>query len=97
MPKGYWIAHVEVHDPEGYQPYVDGARQAFIDHNARFLARGGPYEVLEGEQTGMRHVIIEFDSIETARACWNSQTYQAAREHRLKASTGSVMIMEGAD
>ncbi|MCB1456857.1 MAG: DUF1330 domain-containing protein, partial [Nitratireductor sp.] len=33
----------------------------------------------------------------TARACWNSPVYQAAREHRLAASKGSVLIVEGAE
>ena len=97
MAKGYWIAHVEVKDPERYKLYVEGARQAFIDHDAKFLARGGPYELLEGNLTGARHVIIEFADIDTARACWQSETYQEARKHRLAASTGSVLIMEGAD
>lgn len=97
MPKGYWIAHVDVQDGERYKLYVEGARQAFIDHDAKFLARGGAHEILEGDLGGKRHVVIEFKDLATARACWNSQTYQAAREHRLAASKGSVMIVEGAE
>ncbi|MCB1448709.1 MAG: DUF1330 domain-containing protein [Nitratireductor sp.] len=97
MAKGYWIAHVDVHDPERYKLYVEGARQAFIDHDARFIARGGEHELLEGDIGGARHVIIEFKDLATARACWNSPVYQAAREHRLAASKGSVLIVEGAE
>lgn len=97
MPKGYWIAHVEVKDPERYKLYVEGARQAFADHDAKFLARGGAYELLEGDLGGARHVIIEFKDLATARACWKSDIYQAAREHRLASSKGSVMIVEGAE
>jgi len=41
MPKGYWIAHVHVIDPEEYKKYVDGARAAFENYGANFLARGG--------------------------------------------------------
>ena len=29
MPKGYWIARVDVHDPEGYKDYVAAAKLAF--------------------------------------------------------------------
>ncbi|MFZ1815389.1 MAG: DUF1330 domain-containing protein [Rhizobiaceae bacterium] len=97
MPKGYWIAHVDVQDPERYKPYVEGARQAFIDYGARFLARGGPYELMEGDIIGARHVVIEFKDKATAEACWNSPTYQAAREHRLASSRGGIVIVEGTE
>ena len=43
MPKGYWIAHVEVNDPEGYKDYVAAAKIAFDKYGAKFLARGGAY------------------------------------------------------
>lgn len=97
MPKGYWMAHVEIHDPERYKLYVEGARQAFVDHGAKFLARGGQHEILEGYITGARHVVIEFEDLATARACWSSPAYQAAREHRLASSKGSVVIVEGTE
>ena len=29
MAKGYWIAHVEVRDPEGYKEYVAASAIAF--------------------------------------------------------------------
>lgn len=96
MAKGYWIAHVDVHDPERYKLYVEGARQAFIDHGANFLARGGEHQVMEGDIIGARHVVIEFKDLATARACWNSPIYQAAREHRLASSRGGIVIVEGA-
>ncbi|MGB7285795.1 MAG: DUF1330 domain-containing protein [Salaquimonas sp.] len=95
VKKGYWIAHVDVHDPERYKDYVAGAAEAFEQYDAKFFARGGDSEVLEGDLTGKRHVIIEFKDLITAKACWSSSTYQAAREHRLAASKGSVTIVEG--
>ncbi|HZV21374.1 MAG TPA: DUF1330 domain-containing protein, partial [Hyphomicrobiales bacterium] len=29
MPKGYWIAHVDVNDAEAYKSYIAGAAPAF--------------------------------------------------------------------
>lgn len=55
----YWIAHVTVTDPEAYQGYQALAPAAFAAHGARFLARGGAHEVLEGPSLD-RHVVIEF-------------------------------------
>ena len=95
MAKGYWIAHVDVRDPETYKLYVEGAKSAFERFGAKFLARGGPFELMEGNDIGARHVVIEFDSVEQARACYNSAEYQAAREHRLPVATATMLIVEG--
>ncbi len=97
MPKAYWIAHVDVHDPERYKLYVEGAAPVFVKYRIKFLARGGDFELMEGEDLGKRHVVGVFDSMETAKACYHDPGYQAAREHRLASSKGTVMIVEGAD
>lgn len=96
MPKGYWIAHIEVHDPEAYKPYLTTAMPAYEEFGAKFLVRGGKSEAVDGEMlAGRRHVVIEFETIEKAWACWNSETYQNARKHRLAASNGEIVIVEG--
>ena len=97
MPKGYWIAHVAVDDPEAYKAYVEGARPAFEEHGARFLARGGDFEEVEGALARPRNVLIEFPSMEAARACYRSDTYQAARAHRVPVSTASITLVEGVE
>ena len=56
MAKGYWVAHVDVHDPEGYKGYVEAARAPFQKYGARFLARGGSFEGLEGKRSEERRV-----------------------------------------
>lgn len=96
MAKGYWIAHVTVTDPARYPDYVEMARGAFERYGARFLARGGDYENLEGE-AGVRHVVIEFDSKEQALACYHSEQYQKAVKIRQAASTGTVTIVGGVE
>ncbi|MGF1446739.1 MAG: DUF1330 domain-containing protein [Pikeienuella sp.] len=97
MPKGYWIAHVEVADLARYQSYIDGARAAFEAHGARFIARGGASQEMEGPQGRSRHVLIEFPSYDAALACWRSETYQAARAHRTPVSEATIVITEGLD
>jgi uncharacterized protein (DUF1330 family) len=44
---------------------------------------------------GRRHVVIEFESYEAARACYDSPEYQAAIRIREEASTGDIVIIEG--
>ena len=94
MPKGYWIARVDVTDPEAYKLYVAGAGPAFERFGAKFLARGGSHSPMEGTARA-RNVVIEFPSADAARACWNSPEYQAARKHRLGASEAELVIVEG--
>jgi uncharacterized protein (DUF1330 family) len=96
MPKAYWIARVDVRDPETYKQYVETARPAFVRHQAKFLARGGRTEVLEGKARA-RNVIIEFPSMEEALACYNSPEYNAARAIRQTVSDGEFVLVEAAE
>ena len=92
--KAYWIAHVTVTDPEAYAGYQALAPAAFAAHGARFLARGGAHEVMEGPSLD-RHVVIEFPTLAAARACYQSAEYQAARARREGAAVAHVVIVEG--
>ena len=66
-------------------------------YGARFLVRNGEREVASGKLVGRRHVVIEFDSYATAKACHDSPEYQAAAKIRDEASTADFMIIEGYD
>jgi uncharacterized protein (DUF1330 family) len=96
MAKAYWIARVDVRDPETYKKYVATATPAFQRHKAKFLARGGRTEVLEGKARA-RNVIIEFPSMEEALACYHSPEYTAARAIRQTVSDGEFVLVESAE
>ncbi|OQM76495.1 DUF1330 domain-containing protein [Manganibacter manganicus] len=92
--KGYWMAMVNVRDPDVYQKYIDANGAAFSKYGAKFIIRSGRHSNPEGP-TGNRHVVIEFESYETALACYDSPEYQEALKSRLAASTAHVVIVEG--
>lgn len=96
MTKGYWIARVDVTDPEGYKAYVAANAEAFKKYGARFLVRAGRFESLEGSSRS-RNVVIEFPSYQAALDCWKSPEYQAAMKLRLPVSTADVLVVEGYD
>jgi len=96
MPKGYWIAHVDVRDPEAYQKYVKANGAAFAKYGARFLVRGGKH-VLAAGKARTRHVVIEFRDYETAIACCDSPEYREAARLRDAASDADLVIVEGYD
>ncbi|MBJ9974001.1 DUF1330 domain-containing protein [Pseudomonas sp. S75] len=93
--KAYWIAHVDVTEPQQYQHYTQRAPAAFAAFGGRFLARGGKSEALEGRATPQRSVVIEFDSYEQAVACYRSELYQQAWAQRQGAAHAEVIIVEG--
>ena len=94
MPKGYWVARVDVADAERYKDYVAANAVAFAKYGARFLVRGGRFENPEGGSRS-RNVLIEFPSYQAALDCWNSPEYQKALAIRRPISTGDVIIVEG--
>lgn len=94
MAKGYWIARVDVHDPERYKDYATTAAPALQRFGARFLVRGGKTDALEG-QARSRNVVIEFPSVEAAHQCYNSPEYQEARAIRQNVSEAEFIIVEG--
>jgi uncharacterized protein (DUF1330 family) len=96
MAKGYWIARVDVSDPEAYQAYVRANGVAFAKFGGRFLVRGGSHMAAEGVARA-RQVVIEFKDYATALACFDSEEYQQARELRLKVSQIELVIVEGYD
>ncbi|MFV0295894.1 MAG: DUF1330 domain-containing protein [Hyphomicrobiaceae bacterium] len=96
MAKGYWIAHVDVDDAEGYKEYVALNAKAFAKYGAKFLVRGGQFTAKAG-QTRSRSVVLEFKDYATALACYESPEYQAAAAVRDKYSNADVIVIEGYD
>jgi len=96
MPKGYIIGHVTIHDPEAYKAYGARNDEIFPRYGGKFLARGGPSEVVEGDSPP-RHVIVEFPSHEAARAAYNDPDYQENMKIRQANSTGTIIVVEGYD
>ncbi len=94
MPKAYWIAHATVTDQAKYDEYRAGVAAPFEKYGAKFLARGGDFEVVEGTSKE-RHILVEFPSVEAAKECFHSPEYQAAKAKRKGASENDVIIVEG--
>lgn len=96
MPKGYWIARVDVHDAEAYKDYVAANGAAFAKFGGRFVVRGGKFERVAGSSRS-RNVVIEFPSYEAALECWNSPEYQAARALQRGGAEMDAVVIEGYD
>lgn len=94
MP-AYVIAHVDVTDPVKYDDYKRLVPASLAKYGGRFLVRGPVPEVLEGAWDPKRLVIVEFPSIEQARAWYKSLEYAPAKALRQAASEGTFVLLEG--
>jgi uncharacterized protein (DUF1330 family) len=96
MAKGYWVAHVDVRNDEGYKPYAAANPGIFKKFGGKFVIRGGKYECPEG-QSRSRHVVIEFPDYAAALACYRSPEYQDNIKHRQPNALADILIIEGYD
>ncbi len=92
--RAYWMTRVNVTDPDEYGKYAALAGPAIEKYGGRFLARGGKTVSLEGEEYE-RNVVIRFDSLDEAVACYNSPEYREALTHSAKSSVRNLCIVEG--
>lgn len=94
MP-AYVFANIEVTDPVLYEEYRKGVPATITQYGGRYVARGGAAEGLEGGYAPKRVVILEFPSVERAKAWWDSPEYQPLRAIRQRASRGDLLLVEG--
>jgi len=91
----YVIANVTVKDPVRYEDYRRLVTPTVAKYGGRFIVRGGNVEVLEGEWQPNRLVLLEFPSMDQARAWWSSPEYSEARLIRQATSKGTLLLLEG--
>ena len=95
MPSAYILANVDVTDPQQYEQYKKLSTAAMQAHGAEVCVRGGAVQVLEGDWTPGRMVLLKFPSVEKARAFYDSPEYAAARKAREGAAVMRMVLIEG--
>ena len=92
---GYVIGNINVTDPDAFEEYRGMVPATVAAYGGKYLVRGGVADVVEGDWTPNRLVVLEFESVERAREWYNSPEYTPAKAVRLKASTGDLLFVEG--
>lgn len=95
MPSAYILANVNVKDPAAYEEYKRLSTIAMKAHGAEVCVRGGRTEVLEGDWTPDRVVLLKFPSMEQARAFYESTEYKAAIQARQGIAIMRMVAIEG--
>jgi uncharacterized protein (DUF1330 family) len=91
----YVVVEIDVHDPVTYEQYKKLAAESVAANGGRYIVRGGKVEILEGDWNPKRFVILEFESIETAKKWWASEQYQPAKSLRQKSASTQMIVVEG--
>ena len=91
----YMIIDNEITDPALFAEYADKAHEVVEAHGGKYLARGGAVEIVHGAPTPHRVVVIEFESIEKARAYANSDEYKQIADLRDRGSVTTSFTVEG--
>jgi uncharacterized protein (DUF1330 family) len=94
MP-AYILVDSKVTDPVRYEPYKKLAEIAIARHGGRYLARGGECVLLEGTRPPNRVVVLEFPTLERAKAFYESAEYLAARAARAGAAEMNIVAVAG--
>lgn len=91
----YVIVQVDVKEPARYEDYKKMVPPSLEKFGGRFLVRGGKTHTLEGDWAPTRFVMLEFPSVEQAKAWWDSPEYRVARDLRWATAESQLIIAEG--
>ncbi len=91
----YFVAQIDIRDPEGYGRYLDGFDEVFERYRGTVLAVDDEASVLEGAWPGARTVIIEFPDRAELDRWYRSPEYQRLAVHRRAAAAANIVAVEG--
>jgi uncharacterized protein (DUF1330 family) len=91
----YVVLDIEVTDPDKFARYRELAPAAIAACGGRYIARGGASEVMEGTRVPNRIVILEFPTMDKAKAWLESSEYREARALRQDSATTNAFVTQG--
>jgi len=91
----YLVVDIDVTNPAQFEQYKKLAPAAIAKHGGRYLIRGGAYEAVEGDWKPQRLTVVEFDSMEKAKAFYRSPEYQLAIKARKEAANMNMLLVQG--
>lgn len=93
----YIVVQIAIHDPATYERYKALAPAAIAAYGGRYVVRGGFSQVLEGSWQPERFVLLEFPTVERARAWWDSPEYAPAKALRQQSAHTEMLLVEGGE
>jgi uncharacterized protein (DUF1330 family) len=94
MP-AYVLVDITVKDPVRYEDYKKMAEDTVMAYDGKYIVRGKPVQILEGDWSTNRLVILEFPSVRRAKQWWNSAEYAGAKKLRHQTADSKMIVVEG--
>lgn len=91
----YLIVEVSIHNPAEYEDYKKLTPGSLKNYQGKFIVRGAKTECLEGEWNPERIVVLEFPTVELAKAWWASEEYAPAKALRQRTAHTKMLLVEG--
>jgi uncharacterized protein (DUF1330 family) len=91
----YFIADLDITDPDGYRNYARQVPPTLEKYGGKTIVADGKPETIEGDWHTKRIVIVEFPSVEQARAWQNSPEYSAIAGLRHASANARIILVQG--
>ena len=91
----YVVVDLEIVDTEKFERYRQLVPATIEKYGGRYMARGGKVETLEGSWSPKRFVLLEFPSIDRARAWYDSVEYAEPKALRQSCTRSKIIVVEG--
>ena len=95
--KGYLIANLDIQDQPTFQRYREEVMPLIAKYGGRYIVRGGEVQDVEGHLGLKRLIVLEFPSLEAARAFYESPEYQPVKAIRLRSAISDIALVAGYD
>ena len=91
----YLIALEVIKDREEFDKYRAKVHPVLSKYNAEIIVSNENWEIMEGEWPYTKTVVIHFPSIEVAKRFYESPEYKEIVQHRFRAATTDLILVEG--
>ncbi|PKM52572.1 MAG: DUF1330 domain-containing protein [Firmicutes bacterium HGW-Firmicutes-7] len=91
----YFVAQIKLEDETKYKKYLDKCDEVFAKFKGRYLSVDNNPEILEGDWTYSRLVLIEFESEKDLKEWYDSDSYQEILKYRLAGAHCDTIMVKG--
>ena len=91
----YVVVEIDIHDVATYERYKALVPPTIAAYGGRYLARGGAVDTLEGDWAPRRVVLLEFPSVERARAWWSAPEAAHIKALRQQSARTRMIVVDG--
>ena len=91
----YLVADMSITDPELFAEFAEAVPATVQQYGGRYLIRGGELEVAQGDWTPDRVVVIEFESMDQAKAWYDSPEYEGPKQTLARSCNSNFIFIEG--